>query len=293
MTPGSDVNQIRLPGTLELSEERERRRVHAVIAENDVSVWADETGAVYHFPKRYGATLATGTLVLYYKGRMTDQKFFEGRLSREPHYFGMARIGKVLPDRNSSKGDLFAIIEDYRPFDSAVLAKIDGQYLEAIPASKASNYWRSGVRPIQRAVFDNIMGRARLMPAATPGNEPSGDAQDFQSRVEGDPYSYFGVKYERDRALRLQAIAIHGLVCKACNFDFFAAYGEYAKGFIHVHHTQPISEYGSSRNVDPERDLVTLCANCHAVVHHKRKTTLSLVELKAMLKGRWVLDDQA
>ncbi|HEQ1718401.1 TPA: restriction endonuclease, partial [Pseudomonas aeruginosa] len=25
----------------------------AVIAENDVSIWDDETGAVYHYPRRY------------------------------------------------------------------------------------------------------------------------------------------------------------------------------------------------------------------------------------------------
>ena len=26
---------------------------YAVIVENDISAWADETGVLYHFPKRY------------------------------------------------------------------------------------------------------------------------------------------------------------------------------------------------------------------------------------------------
>jgi len=33
-----------------------------------------------------------------------------------------------------------------------------------------------------------------------------------------------------------------------------------------------------------------LCANCHAVVHRKREMTLSVDELKGMLRGRWVIE---
>ncbi|MEZ1588195.1 HNH endonuclease, partial [Pseudomonas aeruginosa] len=93
-------------------------------------------------------------------------------------------------------------------------------------------------------------------------------------RTEGSLSTYYGVRYERDPTLRLQAIAIHGVACKACGFDFGKAYGEYAKGFIHVHHTQPISEFEAPKAVNPETDLVPLCANCHAVVHRRRDRTL-------------------
>ena len=76
----------------------------AVIVENDTSQWQDETGAVYHFPKRYQAWLAEGTEVIYYKGRIQDKTFASARLSADPHYFGMARIGKVYADqRNTSR----------------------------------------------------------------------------------------------------------------------------------------------------------------------------------------------
>ncbi len=260
----------------------------AVIVENDASIWDDETGAVYHFPKRYRTLLAPGTKVLYYKGKLTDKTFATRRLSPAPHYFGVARIGKVYPDVNSAKGDLFALIEDFQPFEWEVLAKEEGNYLEPIPASKASNYWRDGVREIDAATFENILSRAKLKPFHVSEGKDDGNGQEFQSRVEGSASSYYGVRYERDSKLRLQAIAIHGLACLGCGFDFESAYGEYAKGFIHVHHTVPISEFGAAKPVNPESDLATLCANCHAVIHRKRDSTLSLDELRSLIRGKWV-----
>lgn len=264
----------------------------AVIVENDTSQWEDETGSVYHFPKRYQPWLTQGTEVIYYKGRIKDKVFASVRLSADPHYFGTARIGKVYPDPKSDKGDLFALIENFTPFENAVPSKTKDVYLETIPANRVSNYWRDGVRPISQQDYDAILSLAKLLPSQTDQVEPSteGDPLTFQSANEGSKSSYFGTRYERRKDLRVKAIAIHGLDCKACGFDFEQAYGEHAKGFIHVHHVVPISDFGGEKAVNPETDLVTLCANCHAVVHRKRDMTLSVDELKGMLRGRWVIE---
>ncbi|MDZ3990950.1 HNH endonuclease [Pseudomonas sp. Teo4] len=262
-----------------------------VIVENDTSQWEDETGAVYHFPKRYQTWLAQGAEVIYYKGRIKDKTFDSERLSSGPHYFGKARIGKVYPDPKSDKGDLFALVEDFTPFEAAVPSKIDGVYLETIPASRVKNYWRDGVRPIAQSVYDAILSHAKLLPSKleTVVRSSEDDPLVFESANEGSKSSYFGTRYERRKDLRVKAIAIHGLNCKACGFDFEQAYGEHAKGLIHVHHVLPISDFGGEKAVNPETDLVTLCANCHAVVHRKRDKTLSIDELKGMLRGRWVI----
>jgi putative restriction endonuclease len=266
----------------------------AVIVENDESKWADQTGDLYHFPKQYRAILTEGTAVLYYKGKMTNKAFSDQRLSTNPHYFGVARIGRVHADKNSTKGDLFAVIEGFKPFESAVPNKVDGEYLEPIPPKLKDNYWRNGVRAIDQTVFDSIYGHAVLKSVQVDDSSLADGAQDFETRAtgtEGKKITYFGVKYERSRKLRRQAIAIHGLSCKACDFDFEKAYGEHAKGFIHVHHVKPISEYEEDQSVDPATDLITLCANCHAVVHKRPDTLLSVEQLKSILHGRWVFDD--
>ena len=95
----------------------------AVITENDESQSHDETGVRYHFPKRYFKFLSPGTKVAYYKGRLKDDAFAEKRLSPDPHYFGLATIGKVYPDAESTKGDFFATIDDFAAFTNPVLAK--------------------------------------------------------------------------------------------------------------------------------------------------------------------------
>ena len=266
----------------------------AVIAENDESKWADKTGQSYHFPKRYRAILAEGTVVLYYKGRMTDKVFSGERLSIAPHYFGVARIGKVYPDKNSIKGDFFSVIDDFRSFEHAVPIKHEGQYLEPIPPNLKSNYWRNGVRQIDQVSFDKIYSLAVLTSEQIDDFSQVDNEQEFEttlSGTEGKKIAYFGVRYERRPKLRQQAITIHGVVCNACGFDFEKAYGEHAKGFIHVHHIKPISEYEGDQAVDPATDLITLCANCHAVVHKRPDKLLSLEQLKGILRGRWVFDD--
>jgi len=74
-------------------------------------------------------------------------------------------------------------------------------------------------------------------------------------------------RYERNREARDQCISIHKAICAVCSFDFAKIYGPVADGFIHVHHVKPISSLGSSYEVDPTKDLVPLCPNCHAVAH--------------------------
>ncbi|MDU9391860.1 HNH endonuclease [Pseudomonas sp. zfem002] len=263
-----------------------------VIVENDTSQWEDQTGAVYHFPKRYLKLLAEGTEAIYYKGRIKDKAFASDRLSATPHYFGTARIGKIYSDGRNDEGNLFALIENFKPFESAVPFKIDGEYLEAIAVPRPKNYWRIAVRPITPEVYDAILSHATLktVPVDATALYSEEDPLIFESANEGNKLSYFGTRYERRKDLRAKAIAIHGLDCKACGFDFEKAYGEHAKGFIHVHHVVPISRFEGEKAVNPATDLVTLCANCHAMVHRKRDMTLSVDELKGMLRGRWVIE---
>ncbi len=52
-----------------------RKVMYAVIVENDVSQWDDDTGVLYHFPKRYLKYLQPGTHVIYYKGRIKDKAY--------------------------------------------------------------------------------------------------------------------------------------------------------------------------------------------------------------------------
>lgn len=92
-------------------------------------------------------------------------------------------------------------------------------------------------------------------------------------------------RYERNPANRAACIAAHGSKCKVCGFDFGSVYGPLAHGYIEVHHRVPVSKMGGSYQIDPVKDLIPLCANCHAAVHRidppmEPETLAALVTLK-------------
>ncbi|MGN8160352.1 HNH endonuclease [Salinisphaera sp. SWV1] len=78
--------------------------------------------------------------------------------------------------------------------------------------------------------------------------------------------------YERSAEARAACIEAHGSTCAICSFDFGRFYGPDFEGFIHVHHRVPVSHVGERYKVDPTKDLVPLCPNCHAVVHYGNRT---------------------
>lgn len=257
----------------------------AVIVENDVSQWSDETGVLYHFPKRYEPLLRSGTRVVYYKGRSRDRMHLKDRLTPEAHYFGVARVGKIYLDKTSSKGDLFATIEDFFPFQNPVPIKAStGEYFETIPANRTTNYWRDGVRGIDGQTFERIIKLAELVQPSTELQTPKEDREDenepLVSWLEGSRTMKYVTTYERDRRYRMQAIAIHGHRCVVCDQSMEDLYGEVGRDLVHIHHVVPVSTYEQPKSINPESDLVPVCPNCHAIIHRRRSSTLTIAEAR-------------
>ncbi len=130
---------------------------YAIITENDESQWDDYTGISYNYPSKYLTILVPGTKVIYYKGRLNNPKYIGTRLSNDPHYFGTATIGESYLDEAASRKEYHCDIHSYQRFSNAVPFKIENEYLEDIPDSKKSNYWRDGVREISKKTFDKIL----------------------------------------------------------------------------------------------------------------------------------------
>jgi 5-methylcytosine-specific restriction protein A len=76
-------------------------------------------------------------------------------------------------------------------------------------------------------------------------------------------------RYERNPINRLRCISHYGTECWVCGLDFGEHYGPAAAGFIEVHHRIPVSAMGDGYLVDPIRDLVPLCSNCHSAAHRR------------------------
>lgn len=101
--------------------------------------------------------------------------------------------------------------------------------------------------------------------------------------AEGKTMTVLVNSYERNPIARQKCIEHYGVVCQVCNFNFEEVYGAIGKDFIHVHHKVDISTIGSEYSVDPIKDLIPVCPNCHSMLH-KKKPAYSIYELKQMME---------
>lgn len=109
---------------------------------------------------------------------------------------------------------------------------------------------------------------------STPSHEdPEVDAKTAISepepydKLEGKKHEASVTRYERDRGNRKKCIAHYGYVCQVCLMNFEQVYGELGKDYIEVHHLHPVSQ--GERKVDPIKDLIPLCSNCHSMIHRQ------------------------
>ncbi|WP_305372003.1 HNH endonuclease [Photobacterium leiognathi] len=110
-------------------------------------------------------------------------------------------------------------------------------------------------------------------------------AQEVSGKVvytEGAVKQVLVNQYERDPKAREECIRHYKCLCNICGFDFREHYGVYGEGFIEVHHIKPLHEIRSSYIVNPTKDLIPVCSNCHSILH-RGKEPLSVSELKALL----------
>jgi hypothetical protein len=100
---------------------------------------------------------------------------------------------------------------------------------------------------------------------------------------EGERHEYLSSRIERSRKNRALCISIYGYICQVCENTMKEKYGELADGFIHVHHLESIAKSGK-KWIDPLKDLITVCPNCHSMLH-RREPPLLPEELQEILRN--------
>lgn len=128
---------------------------------------------------------------------------------------------------------------------------------------------------IRQAIFEYAK-----IPPERENNFYSGEMETDKGIYEGALKTAYINSYERNPIARKKCIEHFGLDCIICGFNFENKYGKLGSGFIHVHHVVPISSIGEAYQVDPIRDLVPVCPNCHAMLH---KGEITIDQLKATM----------
>ena len=149
------------------------------------------------------------------------------------------------------------------------------------------------IRIAQRSVTPLSSNQAGKLAELINSKKEENDCDDLESVVEtfgkeGKKQQYYATRYERDPKIRKAAIKAHktkhgALPCHVCGFDYEKTYGEHGRGFIEVHHIKPLSSKDEEVEVNPETDLVCLCANCHRMIH--RSGILTPNELIFLFSG--------
>ena len=106
-------------------------------------------------------------------------------------------------------------------------------------------------------------------------------AEENQQRLFDEGYKDQIIAEVAKRDLRLVKLAKehHGTQCLVCEMTFEDIYGEHGKGFIEVHHLNPMANGQRKSKVE---DLRPVCSNCHRMLH-KGDRLLSIEELKAIV----------
>jgi 5-methylcytosine-specific restriction protein A len=112
-------------------------------------------------------------------------------------------------------------------------------------------------------------------------------AEEDDFYTDGTVKEFYGKRYERNPKNRRKAIEFHGLNCIICGFNFEEVYGERGKDFIEVHHVKPLSTIKEEVEINPETDLVPVCANCHRMIHRRKDEVYSIEQMKAIIKKKF------
>jgi len=102
---------------------------------------------------------------------------------------------------------------------------------------------------------------------------------------DGASKTFHGKRYERNPLNRANAIKTHGLDCVVCGFNFEKFYGVRGTEFIEVHHVNPLSTVNTEVLINPETDLVSVCSNCHRMIHRRKDKVLTIEEMKKIVKS--------
>ena len=92
---------------------------------------------------------------------------------------------------------------------------------------------------------------------------------EIEGFVEGSPFEVRATRYERNPINRELCLSYYGYQCRICGLDFRSKYGPIGQDFIHVHHIIPVSKIGKDYKINPIKDLIPVCPNCHAMLHRQ------------------------
>ena len=219
--------------------------VEAAFHEELVSLYRRTGEATGYWPNRYLQAVRRNGGLIYAKRLLEPQRVHSG-------------FGILIEKRRIDLSVEFAVIDPrfHSLFSEAEVA-VAHQRLDEAPLSAS---------PVTRP--------SELFPE---------ELSDEEELVEGTSRRISVNAYERNPRARAACLKHYGAVCQVCGMDFNSKYGEVGQGFMHVHHKRPIAMLKANYTVNPLKDLVPVCPNCHAMLH-RREPPFDVEQLRTLVK---------
>ncbi len=164
------------------------------------------------------------------------------------------------------------------------LAKVKNDFLEFAVDGKSileheSNQWKEISLKVNKSYFSSqseypaltsaLLDFMCLVLSLLVEDVEWGEGKSEVGEVEGELTLTVVRKYERSRYNRALCLKFYGFKCRGCGDLLEEKYGPIGLGVIHVHHIVPVSQMTQAYRLNPIKDLIPLCPNCHNIVHQK------------------------
>ena len=126
------------------------------------------------------------------------------------------------------------------------------------------------------AFFEDVV---RALPHAKADDEQ----RDVYPRLESRKRVASHLKRERSTLLAAECKIRDDYQCQVCSLRFAAAYGRLGSEFAEAHHIIPLGKLRDGVKTRLE-DLVTVCANCHRMLHRMEGSTGDIRKLKTIVR---------
>ena len=120
---------------------------------------------------------------------------------------------------------------------------------------------------------------------------------DYANLVIEEGFTKFSQVKTKVRSRKLVEIAKNHyavdekIYCSACHFNFEDFYGEIGKGYIEIHHLEPIfaqDDVLEQSIVEALANVSPVCSNCHRVIHRKNDQLLTIPSLQELINANGV-----
>ena len=118
-----------------------------------------------------------------------------------------------------------------------------------------------------------------------PGAKPEDLQREVYPQLENRKRVASHLHRERSRLLAADCKIRDGYKCQVCGFRFDKFYGDMGNNFAEAHHLIPLSLLREGVKTAPS-DLITVCANCHRMLHRMDGKREDIARLKAIIRKR-------